>query len=59
MACVRMQQWDTAGQERFHAITPQHFRGAAAIIYVFDVTDKVSLAAGIRRRLARSRACAD
>jgi len=39
---VRMQIWDTAGQERFRAITRSYFRGKAAVIVVYDVTDRKS-----------------
>jgi GTPase SAR1 family protein len=30
--------WDTAGQERYHALATSYYRGADAIILVFDVT---------------------
>jgi Ras-related protein Rab-1A len=35
-------QWDTAGQERFHTITTSYYRGANAIVIVYDITDKDS-----------------
>lgn len=34
--------WDTAGQERFRSIIPMYYKGAKAIIVVFDVTNKDS-----------------
>ncbi|XP_059829266.1 ras-related protein Rab-34a isoform X3 [Hypanus sabinus] len=38
-----LQLWDTAGQERFKCIASTYYRGAQAIIIVFDVTDIASL----------------
>ena len=35
--------WDTAGQERYNAIMPIYIRGANAILFVFDLYDKMSL----------------
>ena len=32
--------WDTAGQERFRTITTSYFRGATAMIIVYDITDR-------------------
>lgn len=40
---IQVQVWDTAGQEQFHKITTSYYRGANAIIVVFDVTDPKSL----------------
>lgn len=34
--------WDTAGQERFKSITKIYYRGAQVIIFVFDITDRIS-----------------
>jgi small GTP-binding protein len=34
--------WDTAGQERFKSVTKVYYRGAQVIIYVFDITDRIS-----------------
>jgi len=45
---VKLQIWDTAGQERYQLITPICYRGANAIILVYDVTDTAALA-GIRK----------
>lgn len=34
---VKTQLWDTAGQERFHSIVSSYYRGAHAIVLVYDV----------------------
>jgi Ras-related protein Rab-5C len=34
--------WDTAGQEQYRALTPMYYRGAAAAVIVFDVTNRDS-----------------
>jgi len=34
--------WDTAGQERYHSLAPMYYRGAAAAIVVYDITNKQS-----------------
>lgn len=39
---VKLQIWDTAGQERFKTITRSYYRGASAVIVIYDVTDKDS-----------------
>jgi len=36
------QVWDTAGQERFRGIPHLYYRGAAGIVVVFDLTERVS-----------------
>eukprot|EP01112_Ceratiomyxa_fruticulosa_P016846 TRINITY_DN5143_c0_g1_i1.p1 TRINITY_DN5143_c0_g1~~TRINITY_DN5143_c0_g1_i1.p1 ORF type:complete len:240 (+),score=50.31 TRINITY_DN5143_c0_g1_i1:105-722(+) len=36
---VRLQLWDTAGQERFRSLTQSYYRGAHAMIFVFDVSN--------------------
>lgn len=37
LARVKVQMWDTAGQERFHSITSSFYRGADAVVVVYDV----------------------
>ena len=39
---IKVQIWDTAGHERFRTITYGYYRGANAIIIVFDLSDKKS-----------------
>ncbi|CAI2376518.1 unnamed protein product [Moneuplotes crassus] len=39
---VKMQIWDTAGQERFRTITNSYYKGAHAILCVYDCTDRKS-----------------
>jgi small GTP-binding protein len=41
--CVQVQVWDTAGQEQFHKITTSYYKGAQAIMLVYDVSDIKSL----------------
>jgi small GTP-binding protein len=36
--------WDTAGQERYRSVMPLHFRGTHIAVFVFDQTEKDSLA---------------
>ncbi|KAJ1724025.1 hypothetical protein LPJ53_001662 [Coemansia erecta] len=38
----RLQLWDSAGQERFRAMTQMYYRGANAVILVYDVTNEDS-----------------
>ena len=35
---IKLQIWDTAGQERFRTVTASYYRGAHAVIIVFDLT---------------------
>jgi Ras-related protein Rab-1A len=39
---AKLQIWDTAGQERFRTITTSYYRGANAIIVVFDLSHRTS-----------------
>lgn len=39
---IDKKQWDTAGQERFRTITTSYYKGAQAIVIVYDVTDQES-----------------
>nr|CAB3466606.1 unnamed protein product [Digitaria exilis] len=40
---VKFEIWDTAGQERYHSLAPMYYRGAAAAIVVYDITNAVSM----------------
>jgi Ras-related protein Rab-1A len=39
---IKLQIWDTAGHERFRTITSSYYRGAHALMIVFDILDKQS-----------------
>lgn len=39
-AYVKLQIWDTAGQERFRGITKSYYKGAEAVILVYDWTNE-------------------
>lgn len=41
---VKFEIWDTAGQERYHSLAPMYYRGAAAAIIVYDITNSDSFA---------------
>ena len=41
---VKLQIWDLAGQQHFSFVRPPFYRGATAIIYVFDLTRRSSFA---------------
>eukprot|EP00262_Sarcandra_glabra_P006183 TRINITY_DN18306_c0_g2_i1.p1 TRINITY_DN18306_c0_g2~~TRINITY_DN18306_c0_g2_i1.p1 ORF type:complete len:203 (-),score=50.60 TRINITY_DN18306_c0_g2_i1:290-898(-) len=43
-ATVKFEIWDTAGQERYHSLAPMYYRGAAAAIIVYDITNLASFA---------------
>lgn len=50
---VKFEIWDTAGQERYHSLAPMYYRGAAAAIVVYDITNRVRG----RRALPHRRQC--
>ncbi|CAA6658057.1 unnamed protein product [Spirodela intermedia] len=39
-ASVKFDIWDTAGQERYHSLAPMYYRGAAAAIVAYDITNQ-------------------
>jgi Ras-related protein Rab-1A len=41
---VKLRIHDTAGQERFRSLARQYYRGADAILLVYDITDRLSFA---------------
>ena len=41
---VQFEIWDTAGQERYRSLAPMYYRGAAAAIVVYDITNQESFA---------------
>jgi len=41
---VKFEIWDTAGQERYRSLAPMYYRGAAAALVVYDITDHDSFA---------------
>ncbi|XP_042499814.1 ras-related protein RABF2b [Macadamia integrifolia] len=41
-ATVKFEIWDTAGQERYHSLAPMYYRGAAAAVIVYDITNQAS-----------------
>jgi small GTP-binding protein len=41
---VKFEIWDTAGQERYRSLAPMYYRGAAAAIVVYDITNPDSFA---------------
>lgn len=42
---IKLQLWDTAGQERFKNIANTYYKGAHAIMLVFDITNRSSFSA--------------
>ncbi|GKV43395.1 hypothetical protein SLEP1_g50687 [Rubroshorea leprosula] len=43
-ATVKFDIWDTAGQERYHSLAPMYYRGAAAAVVVYDISNKDTFA---------------
>lgn len=41
-ATVKFDIWDTAGQERYHSLAPMYYRGAAAAVVVYDISNMVA-----------------
>jgi len=41
---VKLQIWDFAGEERFRFLFPSYIRGANGAIFMYDITNYVSLA---------------
>merc|ERR1711943_119587 len=41
---VKFEIWDTAGQERYHSLAPMYYRGAAAAVVVYDITNSDTFA---------------
>ena len=39
---VKLEIWDTAGQERYRSLAPMYYRGSAAAVIVYDITNKES-----------------
>jgi len=39
---IKFEIWDTAGQERYRSLAPMYYRGAAAAIVVYDITNSDS-----------------
>ena len=39
---VKLNLWDTAGQEKYKSVTKTHFKGADAVLFVYDITDEQS-----------------
>eukprot|EP01061_Rhynchopus_euleeides_P023456 TRINITY_DN3816_c2_g1_i1.p1 TRINITY_DN3816_c2_g1~~TRINITY_DN3816_c2_g1_i1.p1 ORF type:complete len:201 (+),score=79.92 TRINITY_DN3816_c2_g1_i1:49-651(+) len=36
---IKFEIWDTAGQERYKTLAPMYYRGAAAAVIVYDITN--------------------
>ncbi|KAF5453416.1 hypothetical protein F2P56_028319 [Juglans regia] len=39
---VKFDVWDAVGREGYHSLTPRYYRGAAAAIIVYDITNQAS-----------------
>lgn len=51
--CFQLQIWDTAGQDRFGRVVPLYYRGARAVILIYDPSDRVSFERLVRSNAAR------
>ncbi|KAK8804148.1 RAS-related protein RABa4d-like protein [Blastocystis sp. subtype 4] len=56
---VKFDIWDTAGQERYRSINQLYYRGAAAAVIVFDLTQRSTFDAVKADWLDSIRKCAD
>jgi Ras-related protein Rab-5C len=43
---VKLKIWDTAGQEKYRSMVPIYYRGSAAIVIVYDLSDIQSFREG-------------
>lgn len=39
---IKVNLWDTAGQEKFRTLTTSYYKGANAVLFVFDITERDS-----------------
>ncbi|KAI5015775.1 hypothetical protein ZWY2020_057165 [Hordeum vulgare] len=39
---AKFEIWDTSGQERYHSLAPMYYRGGAAAIVVYYITNSIS-----------------
>lgn len=39
---IKLNLWDTAGQEKFRTLTTSYYKGANAVVFVYDITDRDS-----------------
>ena len=51
---VSAQLWDTAGQERFRTLTSSYYRGAQAVVLVYDVSEPATFE-GVSKWLEEAR----
>ncbi|KAK8818362.1 hypothetical protein WA556_006182, partial [Blastocystis sp. ATCC 50177/Nand II] len=56
---VKFDIWDTAGQERYRSVNKLYYRGAAAAVIVFDLTQQATFDAIQSDWLDSIRTCAD